>query len=263
MGSPKGGSNGGGSIATYKFNSLTLSWEPYGSIVEELSPGEEAGYSISLSESGSTMVVGFPKATNLVGAVDAGKTAVYIMSESEWQLLGQEVYGEAESYIDGTSVAMSRDGSTVVIGGKGRNQANETTGEVVLGSVGHCRIYQVRADRLVFQHSMVGKGAEERLGSSAAVSSDGNVAACGGAGGARGGGDSVTSGVVRVWNRAAMRESAIWPRGEVADSDGATFGTSLAISADGEYVTVGAPSWRLNNGGGASAGAVQVFRAAT
>ncbi len=258
MGSPKGGSKGGGSIATYKFNGPTLVWEPYGSIVEGMSSGEEAGYSISLSETGSSMVVGFPKATNLVGAVDAGKTAVYIMSEFEWQLLGQEVYGEAESYTDGSSVTMSWDGTIVVIGGKGRNEANETTGEIVLRSVGHCSIYQVQADQLVFRHSMVGKGAEERLGSLVAVSFDGNVVACGGAGGARG--DSVKSGVVRVWNRVAMRESAIWPRGEIADLDGATFGTSLAISADGEYVMVGAPSWSLKNGGGTSAGAVQVFR---
>jgi len=132
MGSPKGGTNGGGSILAFKYNGIS-GWDLYGSMIQGLTSGEAAGFAVSLSGNGSTIVVGSPKAVNLDGTINAGKTAVYYMSELEWQLLGQEFYGEAESYIDGTSVAMSQDGNTIVIGGKGRNEVNATTGEVILG----------------------------------------------------------------------------------------------------------------------------------
>ena len=71
------------------------------------------------------------------------------------------------------------------------------------------------------------------------------------------------SGVVRLWNRVTLQESTIWPGVEVADVEGATFGTSVAMSGDGEYVIVGAPTWGSGNGGGTSAGAIQMFRVVT
>ena len=77
MGLPKGGSYGGGSILAFKYNNFSSGWDPYGSIVEGLSSGVESGYSISLSESGSTMAVGSPKASNLDRLRNAGKTTVY------------------------------------------------------------------------------------------------------------------------------------------------------------------------------------------
>jgi len=260
MGSPAGGNNKGGSILTFKYNNLSSEWETYGSMIEGLAPGQAAGFSTFLSGTGSTMIVGSPKAKRLDGTINAGKSAVYFMNGLEWQLLGQDIYGEAESYIDGTSVAMSQDGRVVVVGGKGRNEVNATTGEVILRSAGHCHIYQFQYDQWEFQHSIEGKVYEERLGFSVAVSSDGNVVACGGISGAKG---NSKSGVVRLWNRATLQESTIWPRGEVADVEGATFGTSVAISGDGEYVIIGAPTWTEANGGSNSEGAIQIFRVAT
>jgi len=259
MGSPKGGSYGGGSILAFKYNELSLGWDPYGSIIEGLSSGVESGYSISLSESGSTMAVGSPKASNLDGLRNAGKTTVYSMSRSSWQMLGQELHGEAESDADGTSVAISQNGTIVVIGGKGRSEFNATTDQVILQSTGHCNVYQIQADQWEFQHSMVGGTSEERLGSSVAVSPNGNIIACGGVSGARDG-HSTKSGVVRLWNRATLQESTIWPRGEDAYVEGATFGTSLALSTGGECAIVGAPTWSDKIEGRTSSGTVQMFR---
>lgn len=257
MGSPAGGDYRGGSIRAFKYNDLSSKWDPYGSLIQSPTAGEAAGFSISLSGNGSTMVVGFPKAANSEGIINAGRTAVYSMGDSGWQLLGDEVFGEAESFIDGTSVAMSQDGSVVVIGGKGRNEVNGTSGDVIFRSTGHCRIYQFQSTQWEYQHSIVGKGNEERLGSSVAVSPDGNVVACGGVSGVKG---NSKSGVVRLWNRATSQESTIWPRGEVADLESSAFGTSLALSGDGEFIIVGAPNWSLVNGAGTPAGAIQIFR---
>merc|ERR1711971_1369143 len=259
MGAPKSIDKGGGSVLAFKYNAYTSQWDQYGSI-EGLSSGDESGYSISLSYDGNTMAVGTPMAANLDGSSHAGKASTYLMGRSSWQILGQDVYGQAENDVDGTSVAISQDGNMLVIGGKGRSDSSATTGEV-LKSTGHCRIYQLLAGQWQFLHSIAGSTPEEQLGHSVAVSSDGNVVACSGVGGARDD-DSTKSGVVRLWNRASLQESTIWPRGNVTDFEGATFGTSLAISADGGYVVVGAPTWINANGEDTSSGAIQIFRIA-
>jgi len=273
MGSPKGGIEGGGSVLSYKYNTLASGWYPYGSMIQGLTSGESGGYSIHLSNNGSTMAVGSPRSDNLDRSSFAGKTAVYFMIGSEWQVLGQYVYGETEGDGDGASVATSLDGSVLLVGGKGRRGVDAVTGEVTLESAGQCRIYLFTSGQWELQYRIVGTASEEQLGSSVAISPDGNIVACGGNGGSKDDDDDdddnstvKRTGVVRLWNRVTLQESTIWPREGRKDLVGAaTFGTSVALSADGKYVIVGAPTWNAdaNNGGGTSAGAIQMFRVVT
>ncbi|KAL7550073.1 hypothetical protein ACHAWF_016870 [Thalassiosira exigua] len=93
-------------------------WGAHGSIESNLQ-SEAAGYSLSMSDNGFTMVIGFPRATNDDDLANAGKAAVYYMDGSQWQQLGQEVYGQSGGDVDGTSVAMSRDGSNFCHRGPG------------------------------------------------------------------------------------------------------------------------------------------------
>ncbi len=275
MGSP-GTNGGGGNIVTFRYKdgldgADTYGWEQFGSTIEAPSTGDAAGYSISLDDTGLRMVVGFPMAKNLAGSTYAGKAAVYFMApgmaesfysgteetSDGWALLGEEIYGESEGGMDGSSVAMSTDGSIVVIGGRGHSAANNATGEE-MNSVGHCRVYQFGSAGWILLHTITGQAPDERLGTSVAVSRDGNVVSCGGVSGVNG--DSNISGVVQLWNRQTLRESTVWPRVESgADTEGATFGESMALSGDGEYLLVGAPTWTTTIGGSA-AGAMQMFR---
>ena len=275
MGSP-GTNGGGGTIVTFRYKdgfdgAATYGWEQFGNTIEAPSTGEAAGYSISLDLTGLKMVIGFPLAKNFAGSADAGKAAVYFMAPGTaesfysgteatsdgWTLLGEEIFGESEGVMDGSSVAISTDGSIVVIGGRGHSVVNNATGEE-MNSVGHCRVYQFGSDGWILQHTITGQAPDERLGTSVSVSRDGNVVSCGGVSGANG--DSNISGVVRMWDRQTLRESTIWPRaGSGADTEGATFGESVALSGDGEYLLVGAPTWTTTIGGSA-AGAIQMFR---
>ena len=275
MGSP-GTNGGGGTIVTFRYKdgfdgAATYGWEQFGNTIEAPSTGEAAGYSISLDLTGLKMVIGFPLAKNFAGSADAGKAAVYFMAPGTaesfysgteatsdgWTLLGEEIFGESEGVMDGSSVAISTDGSIVVIGGRGHSVVNNATGEE-MNSVGHCRVYQFGSDGWILQHTITGQAPDERLGTSVSVSRDGNVVSCGGVSGANG--DSNISGVVRMWDRHTLRESTIWPRaGSGADTEGATFGESVALSGDGEYLLVGAPTWTTTIGGSA-AGAIQMFR---
>lgn len=254
MGCP-GSNDGGGTIVTFRYNDG--GWEQFGSAIEGLPTGEAAGYSISLDDAGIVMVVGFPKAANLAGASDAGKTALYVMdaAASEWMISGEAIYGAIEGDMDGSSVAISGDGSTVVIGGRGHSVINFTTDEV-LNSAGQCHIYQSTSGTWSLQRTISGQTPDERLGTSVAVSRDGNVVTCGGVSGVTS--DSITCGVVRLWDKRTSRESTIWPRGETG-TEGMTFGESVALSEDGEYLLVGAPTW-TTGGGGSAAGTIQMFQ---
>ena len=260
MGSPRGGSAGWGSVHAFQYDdSASAKWDPYGAAIEGLTAGEAAGFSVSLSNTGSNMAVGSPKANNPDGDINAGKVAIYSMAGTQWSMLGKEIYGETETEIDGTSVALALDGSTLVIGGKGRNEFDATTGDKTATSVGYCRVFKYLGGEWDFQHSIMGQTDKERLGTMVAISPTGNVVACGGVTGVNGNG--ITMGVVRLWNRDTLQESTIWPRGDGDDeAEGSTFGSSLALSDDGEYVVIGAPAWSDANDGGADAGAIQVFR---
>lgn len=251
MGSPRG-KEGDGTVMTFKHDGTV--WKQFGDVVKGSSGGDEAGYSLSLSDTGSTMAIGCPKSRK-----SKGKVEVYVMNDTgNWVLSGQPLVGDAEDDMDGSSVAMSQDGSIVVIGGRGHNELNSTTNELK-SSVGHCRIYQFSPEKWDVLYSIVGKDADERLGSSVAVSRDGNVVACGGVSGVIDGG---ASGVVRVWNRSTMKESTIWPR-EVfsGEATGSSFGQSVALTSDGANLVVGAPDWGNNGGGGGGfTGDIQIFR---
>jgi len=227
------------------------SWTPLGSVIEG-SPGETLGYSIALSNDGFILAVGAPKAANLLGNPNAGKTVVHSYND-DWTPRAPELYGEAAEDIDGTSLAISQDGSVLVTGAKGQDGNGGSW-----PNSGYCRVYEfVEGVGYDLIHTIPGESPEERMGSFVAISLDGSTVACGGTEGNR---DGLTvSGVVRVWSRITLQGSTIWPRG-VSDSlfEGATFGSAIAVSAGGDQVIVGAPEYSFGSAG-STAGIVQFF----
>ena len=263
MGAPVDGPNNEGAVFIYKYDDSTSQWTQYGSIIRG-GTSEAAGYSVSLSETGEAVLIGYPKATNPNpmpdGLKNAGKGEAFTIEETVngtiWTQVGQTIYGEGENVLAGAAAAMSNDAKVIVIGSKNHHAVNAAGEE--LKSAGQCRIYKLESNQWVYEKSMIGIHAKGKLGTSVGVSSDGNVIACGGVVGVR---NEIASGVVRLWNRLTAQESTIWPRAGAAGNaaEGANFGNSLAVSNNGNYVVVGAPSWKPN-AGGESAGAIQVFQ---
>ena len=242
VGAPKGGGESdGGAVFTYRFEDEEGTWIPYGTVLES-SAGEAFGYATSLSNDGNLMAVGTPKAAR-EGLQNVGKASVFYLFGSEWVPLagGSEVYGIDANDIDGTSVALSsQDGSILVIGGKGRDVDG-------IGNAGHCRIYKLGTEWELI-HSIEGQTENGRLGTSVAVSSDGNVVACGGE-------TDGSTGVVKVWNQATFESSTVWPRDK---QEGALFGYAVSLNEDGKMLAVGAPEWNSATAG-EQAGAVEIY----
>ena len=250
VGSPKGGSTASGSVVTYRLENRS-NWVPYGSALEGVLK-EAFGYSTSISYDGNLVAVGSPKATNSAGASNAGKVSVFYLYGTEWlPLPATAIQGTSANDIVGNSIALSQDGAVLVVGSKGGDSDNG------VDNVGLCYIYEFGTDPefgtdWVLLHTIEGMSKNERLGSSVAVSRNGDVVACGGEKALIHG---VGTGVVRVWNRATSESSTIWPR---SIDDGAMFGSALSVNEDGKVLAVGAPE-RDSMISGSNAGAVDIF----
>ena len=197
------------------------------------------GMSVALSADGNTAIVG--------GWSDNSKTGaawVFTRNGGAWtqqgkKLVGTDAVGRARQ---GISVALSADGNTAIMGGPGDNPGNRST-PFGLGATGAAWVFTRSGGVWTQQNKLVSTGAVARLGTSVALSGDGNIAVIGGF--------DEDGGVALVFTRTGgqwAQEKKLAGTGAIGKS-----AASVALSADGRVVMLGAPN---DNGG---LGAVWVF----
>ena len=148
-GGPTNAETDEGRVRIYKYNKNgTLSWDLLGSEILGTQVNEFSGYSVSLSADGMTVAIGsryYDKAGGPTNAnTDEGRVRVYKYNKngtSSWDLLGLEILGTQKSEYSGWSVALSADGTTVVIGSNGYDKAGGTTDAST--DEGRTRIYKL------------------------------------------------------------------------------------------------------------------------
>jgi len=252
------------------------------------------GWSVALSADGSTLAVGArgeDSNANFIGGNQADNSrpdsgAVYIFTRvgSAWS---QQAYIKASNNnagdLFGWSVALSADGSTLAVGayledsnatGIGGNQADNSA-----SGAGAVYVF-TRAAAAWSQQAYIkasDTNAGDRFGESLALSADGSTLAVGaggessnatGIGGNQADSSTSGAGAVYVFTRAA----AAWSQQAYIKASntnaGDQFGTSLALSADGSTLAVGALEESSNatgiggnqdNNSASQAGAVYVF----
>ena len=181
----------------------------------------------------------------VVLSVLVSSQAVFSTPVSPWTQLGADIDGEAVSDASGYSVAMSDDGSRVAIGAT-YNDGNVTDS-------GHVRIYSWNGTAWTQLGADIdGEAADDRSGSSVAMSSDGSRVAIGAY---ANDGNGNNSGHVRIysWNGTAWTQLGADIDGEAADD---LSGYSVAMSDDGSRVAIGGYS---NDGNGNNSGHVRVY----
>jgi hypothetical protein len=156
-----------------------------------------------------------------------------------WKQLGADIDGAANSEVFGTAVAMTKDGSRIVAGAPGGKKVRVYDWNGTAWNQVGDDIYKNKASS----------------GKSVAISDDGNVIAFGAP-------DAQTSLVgnsgtayVYYYNGAAWVGRGT-DTGEIPDQQGEWKGTSVALSADGGIVAVGAPK----TAGGAERSFVYVYK---
>ena len=152
-----------------------------------------------------------------------------------WNQVGADIDGEAANDGSGNSVSLSADGTIVAIGAKGNNSSN-----------GHTRVYQVSLGSWNQIGSDIDGPTFENAGASVSLSADGLTLAVGSPFG------STFNGLVRIYQFIAGTWSQV---GSDIDGtvNGGVSGSSVALSADGLTVAIGA------EGANSSVGLVQVY----
>jgi hypothetical protein len=221
-------------------------WTQAGADIDGEAESDKSGHSVSLSSSGSRVAIG---ATGNDGtASNAGHVRIYDWDGSNWNKVGADIDGEAESDSSGGSVSLSSSGSRVAIGAR----FNDGTGGLARDA-GQVRIYDWDGSNWnKVGDDIYGEAAYDYSGESVSLSSDGSRVAIG----ATGNDDSGTSaGHVRIydWDGSGWSQVGIDIDGEAAvDSSGG----SVSLSSSGSRVAIGA----LANGGSADrAGHTRIF----
>ena len=204
--------------------------------------GDAFGGAVVLSTDGSTLAVGALYA-DVNGNADQGSVTVFTRSGGRWAEQGVLTTAGSASDWFGYSIAMSSDGSTIAVGAVyatvGANKAQ-----------GSASVFTRSGGKWSLQKTLTAEGgaAGDLFGFSVSLSTDGGTLAVGATGSDVNG--NVDQGTASVFTR-----DGGWALQQVLTSAKAAakanFGTSVALSADGNTLAVGGPN--------AGAGAANVF----
>jgi hypothetical protein len=203
------------------------SWIQLGNDIDGENAGDESGNAVAISSNGNRVAIGASLNDGTAGY--AGHVRVFDWNDSSWVQVGADIDGEAGNDRFGTAVDLSTDGNRIAIGGWW-NDGNGT-------DAGHVRIFDWNGSSWVQAGVDIdGENGNDGSGMSVALSDNGNRVAIG-AWGNDGGGSS--SGHLRVYDWNGLS----WVK-NIEDIDGETsndnFGTSVAISSDGQTLAAGA-----------------------
>jgi len=104
-----------GEVRVFRFGD---SWAPLGPVIAGDAADDEHGFAISLSNDGRTLAVGAPGDDN-EGGTSAGYVRIYryLDDEKDWRQIGQDIVGSGPYTYAGWSVELSKEGSTIIVGG--------------------------------------------------------------------------------------------------------------------------------------------------
>ena len=201
-------------------------WTQQADLPHALGAPSYFGYSVSLSADGNTALVSAPFWNSATG-----KALVYTRSGGSWTHQADLPHALGTYSGFGSSVALSADGNTALVGAYGWNS---TTGKALI----YTRSGSTWTQQADLPHAL---GTQSYFGWILSLSADGNTALVG----------------AYTWNSSTgkaliyTRSGSTWT--QQADLPHALgtqswFGFSVALSADGNTALVGAPNWNGTTG---------------
>jgi len=209
------------------FDNSSGSWNQIGSDIDGIAENDYTGTSVSLSDDGTTVAVSAigHSGTGLNGN---GCVRVYENQSNNWVKIGSDIEGTSTNDNFGASVAISQDGSIVVIGATNYQSGNQ----------GYAKVYKNNSGTWTqIGDTIVGSGASDRLGNSVSISLDGSIIAIGIKSSTTANGTE--SGEVKIYQDV----SGTWTQlgnSILGDDSNYNFGYSVSLSGNGQLISVGA-----------------------
>lgn len=235
VGEPNNGNLNGqtGHVRTLEWNGVN--WVQMGADIDGDSDNDMFGNSVSLSANGNVLAIGAPGDENL--STSEGLVKVFLWDGNNWGQLGSTIFGSQAQDLFGYSIAISADGSRIVVGAPGT-----TNGEV--------RVYDWNGtDWLQIGTTFNGSNTNVKAGASVAISADGNVIVYGSPN------DYTASGGGKI-NMYEWDSSNWQSLGYFFGQPGDQLGASVAFGNNDTIMVVGSPRNDLN---GIDAGMVSVY----
>ncbi len=208
-----------GLVRIYRWNGSD--WVQRGFDIVGDADDDELGRSVALSADGLSVAIGAPGVNLKTGLV-----RIYQWCSSEWVQRGGDIDGTAGGAWSGSSVALSDDGLTVAIGAP-ENETGTHAGGV--------RVFRYDGSNWDHRGGDIVGIANDYLGSSVALSADGDTVAIGAPDA------NAAKGYVRVLQYDASGSAWVARGSDIDGGAGDYFGLSVALSADGDTVAIGAP----------------------
>ena len=243
-----------GHVRVYKFNSTISTYVQVGLDIDGEAADDLFGFSTSMSADGTTIVVGAINndGSNGSNSTTSGHVRVFKLNSTinSYVQVGLDIDGEAADDQFGTSVSISGDGTTFVVGAPFNIGVNMS---------GHVRVYKFNSTMGRFVPvglDIDGEARFDEFGRSVSMSGDGTTFVVGAPFNI--GVNGTNAGHVRVYKLNSTINSYAQMGSDIdGEAAGDEFGSSVSMSADGTTFVVGAP---LNSGiNGANSGHVRVY----
>lgn len=199
VGSRENSSGEPGHVRVYDF--VGGAWLQRGSDVEGESVTDQFGYSVALSADGNTFIAGAIHNDDV--AESAGHARIYDWDDTSntWVQRGLDLDGDAEDDQFGSSVGMSADGNTVIIGAPFNNDNGS--------NAGLARVYVWNESSSTWErkgYHLDGEDGGDESGTAVAISADGETILIGAHGNNAGGSDAGHAKVYRWVDRLETTE---------------------------------------------------------
>lgn len=238
-----------GQVRIYQFSEQQDDFVPFDQDISGDLEQDSFGFAIAMSGDGYTIAIGMSRLDS-VGTSSPGSMKIYRynVESSKWLQLGDSIQGATGSELFGASVALSKNGETVVIGSPfSDTESGDKSGSVSVFS------FSAESGWMRVGSKILGEATDDTSGVSVSISDDGSVIAIGGF--MNTGVNGLFSGHVRVYKFA---EDWSLLGGDIdGEASMDLFGRSVSLSGDGNMLAVGGP---YNDGSNSvNTGHVRVF----
>lgn len=248
IGAPSYDSDETGYVSIYEESNATRLWELVGTISSgsNTTQGGIFGDAVGFSGDGKVIAIG-DKYSDVLDLEDNGAVNVYQETNGTWNQIGNSLLGSNKRDLFGWSVALSKDGNRVAASSLGSNE-----------KPGNVKIFDFNGTAWEGAgSSLVGESTRELFGVSVEFSGDGSVIASSATGYSRDG-QEASVGIVRSYRYDRKNEEwSLYGQPLEGGNEFDAFGSSIALSYDGDTVAIGAPG---NGDFCDDCGHIEVFR---